>query len=285
VTNAPDDLLAIRHYIMSRTGLDAASVGIAGDPAHASTGGYHEGNDDLFRVGRLNSDYSKRESARDRPGTNSASALDIGDFSRNGKTLRQLSNFLVARCSAGDPRTRDVREVIYTPDGSTVRRWDRLGVRTTGDSSHLYHTHLSFFRDSEGRRAQSDNILGLLTEFFEGGTAMDAGQEALVVEAASIIKFNIAGWLADLSRAEATRAAADEARDKAILAVVTALTDSVKAGGGGLDTAAVIARINDVAAAESTSMAAARAEIASLRQALAAADRAAGEAGAHAFDA
>ena len=29
-----------------------------------------------------------------------------------------------------------------------VRRWDRLGRRSTGDDSHLWHTHFSFFRDS-----------------------------------------------------------------------------------------------------------------------------------------
>ncbi|WP_037684611.1 hypothetical protein, partial [Streptomyces griseus] len=51
-------------------------------------------------------------------------------------------------CTAGAPDTRDIREIIYSPDGQTVKRWDRLGKRSTGDSSHLWHTHFSFFRDS-----------------------------------------------------------------------------------------------------------------------------------------
>lgn len=168
MTYAPDDLLAIRRYVLTKTGLPGDAVGIAGDPDHVSTGGYHEGNDDLSRVGRLNSDYSKRESSRDRPGTNGASALDIGDFSRGGITLRSMTLAFVSACQRGDRRTADVREVIYTPDGKTVHRFDRLGIRSTGDSSHLWHTHISFFRDSEGRRARPDNVLGLLVEIFEG---------------------------------------------------------------------------------------------------------------------
>jgi hypothetical protein len=166
VTYAPADLLAVRAYLMAQTGLPANALGIPGDPDHAESGGYHEGNDDLARVGRLNTDYSKRESARDRPGTNAASAIDVGDFNRGGKTLRGLSVWLAGRCQAGDPRTADIREIIYSPDGRTVRRWDRLGIRSTGDNSHLFHTHLSFFRDSEGRRDEA--FLSLLREYFEG---------------------------------------------------------------------------------------------------------------------
>lgn len=172
MTYAPDDLLAVRKYLKPKTNLDDNSLGIAGDTAHATTGGYHEGNDDLAAANRLNTDYSKRESPRDRPGTNAASAFDIGNFDHNGRNLRQLTQFIVAACKRNDSRCRDIREVIYTPNGVTVERWDALGIRTTGDSSHLYHTHTSFFRDSEGRRANPDNFMGLLTEFFEGKTQM-----------------------------------------------------------------------------------------------------------------
>lgn len=172
MTYAPDDLQVVRRYVLSKTNLDANSVGIAGDKGHASDGGYHEGNDDLASVGKLSSDYSKRESPRDRPGSNAASALDIGNFDHNGRNLRALSQFIVNKCKGGDTRCKDIREVIYTPNGVNVSRWDRLGIRATGDSSHLYHTHLSFFRDSEGRRALPNNILGLLTEYFEGVSTM-----------------------------------------------------------------------------------------------------------------
>lgn len=196
MTNAPDDLMAVRRYLLGAAGLSGDSVGIVAGPADASGGGYHCGRSGLSAIGHLTSDYSVRESGRDSGGlTDAASALDIGDFAAGGKTLRQLSAWLAARCAAGDPRTADIREIIYTPDGSTVRRWDRLGIRSTGDSSHLYHTHLSFFRDSEGRRATSGNILGLLTEFFDGTAPNaqedDMGQQLLVQDSSGKV------WLVD----------------------------------------------------------------------------------------
>src|SRR5690606_6657845 len=49
------------------------------------------------------------------------------------------------------PDTKDIREVIYSLDGKNVKRWDRLKRRTSGDSSHTFHTHISYFRDSETR--------------------------------------------------------------------------------------------------------------------------------------
>lgn len=91
---------------------------------------------------------------RDRVGLSDfASALDVGSFSYRDAlgrthTLHTFSVWLVKQCAAGTADTRDVREVIYSPDGKVVRRWDRLGRRTSGDSSHLWHTHISFFRDA-----------------------------------------------------------------------------------------------------------------------------------------
>lgn len=171
MTESPGDLVAVQHYVQGRTGLPWDALGIKhGSP---QGGGYHEGNDLLSAAGRLSSDYSKRESARDRPGTNSASAFDLGgDFG----DFRRITLGIVHACQAGDPRTRDIREVIYTPNGQVVQRWDRLGVRSTGDSTHLSHTHISFFRDSEGRRAQADNFLGLLRELFEGTDMANAAE-------------------------------------------------------------------------------------------------------------
>ncbi|MET8553189.1 hypothetical protein ABZU24_31760 [Micromonospora zamorensis] len=126
--------------------LDPAEVGIVGDPAHR--GGYHCGSD---RV--VSGDYSVVESPRDRAGlTLDAAALDVGPFEvRSGgrtHTLATFSAWCVAQCAANAADTRDIREIIYSLDGSTVKRWDRLGKRSTGDSSHRWHTHFSFFRDA-----------------------------------------------------------------------------------------------------------------------------------------
>ncbi|MEV4270544.1 MULTISPECIES: hypothetical protein [Micromonospora] len=155
-TTAPKNLLDARRLLLNHldihpgkvvaADLDPAEVGIVGDPAHR--GGYHCGSD---RV--VPRDYSVIESARDRAGLAKwACALDVGEFSvRSGGTthnLRTFSAWLVAQCKAGTADTRDIREVIYSTDGKTVRRWDRLGKRTTGDSSHRWHTHISYFRDA-----------------------------------------------------------------------------------------------------------------------------------------
>ncbi|GAB3389260.1 hypothetical protein RMN56_21560 [Micromonospora halotolerans] len=156
MTSAPANLLAVRNLLLTYLNVDKntvrsqdlepAEVGIVGDPNHR--GGYHCGSDRV--VAR---DYSVVESPRDSSGlTLHASALDVGTFSvtSGGAThnLRTFSTWFVSQCVAGAADARDIREIIYSPDGSTVKRWDRLGKRTTGDNSHLFHTHFSFFRDS-----------------------------------------------------------------------------------------------------------------------------------------
>ncbi|MGY0005294.1 hypothetical protein [Micromonospora sp. I033] len=156
MTTAPANLLAVRNLLLTYLNVDKntvrtqdlepGEVGIVGDSNHR--GGYHCGSD---RV--VPNDYSVVESTRDSSGlTLHASALDVGTFSvsSGGAThnLRTFSTWFVSQCAAGAADARDIREIIYSPDGRTVKRWDRLGKRTTGDSSHLFHTHFSFFRDS-----------------------------------------------------------------------------------------------------------------------------------------
>jgi hypothetical protein len=159
VTIEPADLGGVLAYLHTQ-GAPWDGLGCVGDPAHAATGGYHEGRDDLAAHGRLGYDYSVVESKRDTRPTNAASAVDFA-----GATWwRPLTLWLVDQCRAGAAGTEDIREIIYTPDGKTVRRWDRLGIRTSGDDSHLWHTHLSFYRDSEGRRG---SFLALLRRYFE----------------------------------------------------------------------------------------------------------------------
>lgn len=189
MTYAPETLLAARTLLIKNVpGLIGAEVGIVGDGPHAATGNsYHLGSNQLS-----SGSYSIVESPRDRSGlTDAAAALDIGEFQfeRGGKThnLRTFNVWLVGECKAGAADTKDIREVIYSTDGSTVKRWDRLGRRTTGDSSHRWHTHISYFRDSE-KRDKTGLFLrylaetGLSGESEEGGTDMlvkqgDTGQE------------------------------------------------------------------------------------------------------------
>lgn len=156
MTRAPQNLLAVRRLLLDHLNVDpdtvrdqdleSAEVGIVGDPAHR--GGYHCGSDRVTPR-----DYSVVESPRDSSGlTLDAAGLDVGLFrvvvAGRAHDLRSFSTWCVAQCTEGTPDSRDLREIIYSPDGKVVRRWDRLRKRTSGDNSHLWHTHFSFFRDS-----------------------------------------------------------------------------------------------------------------------------------------
>ena len=178
MTRAPENLLAVRRLLIDHLNrdpnrardedLEPNEVGIVGDANHR--GGYHCGSD---RV--VTNDYSVVESPRDRNGlTLDAAALDVGMFQvtvdSRQHNLASFSTWCVAQCVANAPDTRDIREIIYSPDGKVVRRWDRLGRRTTGDRSHLWRPHFSFFRDSiKANRDQTPlfrrylTTIGLLT--------------------------------------------------------------------------------------------------------------------------
>lgn len=156
MTRAPETLLAVRRLLLDHLNVDPnsvrnddlepAEVGIVGDANHR--GGYHCGSD---RV--VPNDYSVVESTRDSTGlTLDAAALDVGQFTAvvggHRYDLPHFSAWTVSQCAQGALDTRDIREVIYSLDGRTVVRWDRLGRRRGGDDSHRWHTHFSFFRDA-----------------------------------------------------------------------------------------------------------------------------------------
>lgn len=126
-----------------------ANLGIVGNAAHTS--GYHIGKDRLYAPGGLgDQDYSNLF-ARDRAGlTDAASALDLGPGSLD---LQAFTSWLFNQCMAGAPGTDQIREVIGSADGLQVFGWsavlpDQL-LPDYGDSSHLWHTHISYFRDTE----------------------------------------------------------------------------------------------------------------------------------------
>jgi hypothetical protein len=284
MTTAPDDLKAIQSYCHDKTGQPWDALGIIHSTPQG--GGYHEGEDLLIAAGRAPgpqypySDYSYAD-ARDRDlypsgrlaGGNYASAFDLGGgFPRR----LEFNAWMLDRLQVGDPRTRDIREMIYTPDGTVVRRFDRTGKQpNSGDSTHLYHTHFSFFRDSVGRRAQSDNFLGLLVEFFEGaGTAMatfdqrdgtfGTGYEnlfsvykLLIDRDKMVVRPGVVYWngatevplgrdiaalleIRDGVRGVLAALAAAEVRDATALAAIKVLSDALAGGGGSPDAAAIV---------------------------------------------
>lgn len=163
MSTSPASLLTLRSYLADRTGLSAVSLGIVGDVRH--TRGYHLGRDRIYSVAGVgDADYSI-QTARDKKGlTNAASAIDIGMFPR----LRDMSVWLVERCRSGAIDCRDIREIIYSPDGVTTLRWDRergvtSGPRTGEARPHTDHSHFSWYRDSELR-----DKVGPFKAYFEG---------------------------------------------------------------------------------------------------------------------
>lgn len=166
MTYADPALVHARTYLIGR-GVPAASVGIVGDRSHRSTGGYHVGNDVLAMIGKLHTDYSKRQTEKDRPGSNAAMALDIGGLS--GRQLADLTAWLIAQCRAGTADTRNIREVIGRRSAAGgVILYDALGIRDEDDGSadHAGHTHISYYRDSEGEDKTS-----VFRRYFEGEPA------------------------------------------------------------------------------------------------------------------
>lgn len=152
MTFAPETLKQARAYLKAQDAdLSDAELGIVGGPSHIAQGtSYHLGKDDLILS---KNPYSVR-TARDKAGlSNAASALDIDD---DLDELRQLSIWMVDQCRQGAPDTYDIREIIFSPDGVNVYRWDRERGQTSqpipdDDLSHRTHTHVSYYRDSEFR--------------------------------------------------------------------------------------------------------------------------------------
>lgn len=150
MTFAPATLVTLGRFYTAHGGVN---LGIVGDSAHQAKGvSYHLGVGDL-----LAGAYSA-QTARDKAGlTNAASAIDLGRLDGSLVKLRAFSRWLVLQAQANVPGSGDIREIIYSPDGVVVLRWDReRGYASAArpgeaDTSHLSHTHISFYRDSEQR--------------------------------------------------------------------------------------------------------------------------------------
>ena len=149
MTYAPPTLRELAAYGTAHSGV---ALGIVGDADHAQVGtSYHLGKDQL-KPGAYSATL-----ARDKAGlTNAASAIDLGKLEGNYKDLQVLSRWLVKQCQAKATGSRDVREVIYSPDGVGVQRYSGEDgqIHTgpgNGDASHRFHTHISYYRDSEAR--------------------------------------------------------------------------------------------------------------------------------------
>jgi len=169
-TTNPPKLVELGNFWTAAGG---RNLGIKGDASHAAKGvSYHLGKDEL------RADAGSRKLQRDKDGlTNSASAIDLGKLDGSLQSLRVFSKSLVARCIADAAVRRDIREIIYTADGTTVQRYDSTDNKihkgpNQGDLSHLGHTHISYFRDSEFR-----DKVAVFRPFFEPAWGTDVSAE------------------------------------------------------------------------------------------------------------
>lgn len=249
---APQCLADLAAYTTHLFGLRPGDVGIVGDSAHLH--GYHVGWDVLVKNDGWN-DYSA-QTQRDRhaltgPTKDAACAFDIvNTIPHNSEFLRAL----LADCRAGVPYTAGLRAFDCTLDGVSTYRFDReAGWKAqNADSSHLWHNHFEWYRDViAGGLSQ----IQIFSEFYGGIMKLDP----ITVPASGITIPGMKpgdqvdqGWLAlatyqhvysgELQTIKA--AAADQVRDAAILAAIAALSDAVKAGGGNVDTAAILAGVD-----------------------------------------
>lgn len=274
MTYSPQTYLEIRYLFQRKTGLPAVSLGIQHYSVDDADGGYHDGIDLLKAIGRYlgssNPAYSVRESTRDQPGTDGASAIDIGWFDvvlPNGRrvTLITLNRWMEANWNAPDAQW--LREWIYSVDGVNVKRLDRLGIRTSGDGSHTSHAHGSGFRDEE-----ATNKVALFERFWreqEGISFVlldgDNNDRQLlfrlgaitsmedVVHAPAGIRLAIPDeenkFVKAIKRIEAkadqqlAKWAGEETRDAATTTVLNAMMELLRTGDGDVDVTAIITEI------------------------------------------
>lgn len=163
MTNAPADLLGFRQSVMALTGLtDPVEVGIVGNDAHGV--GYHVGVQTIKNRGNYpDGDYSTRQ-LRDRVGGDAASAMDIGDnWPKGGRAAwLRFGNLVYQQLRANDPALSAIRAINFSPDGSAKKRYDTFnrsqGLINSTDTVDI-HTHLEFWRNTDGNRAATFNRL------------------------------------------------------------------------------------------------------------------------------
>ena len=203
---APASIASLGAYWTHQGGINSGIVG-----GSTVIRGYHVGKDRI----RSSTDYSI-QTARDKRGlTNAASALDLGRLDGSLRNLQEFSKWLVnERCRKNAAGTSDVREVIYSPDGHVVLRWDRQRGYASAprpgesDNSHLWHTHISFYRDSEHR-----DKVGLFRPYFE-----------TEVTDVPVISTYIPGWIAVIMAADGAKIRTAPSLTAEVIRVVAADT-------------------------------------------------------------
>jgi hypothetical protein len=138
-------------------GIPAATLsGIIGDRAHAY--GYHRARAVLPR-----SDYSVQVASDTRGDGWAASALDV---SLPPEHMKLVTGRLIAAAKGRDTRLRAVREFCGTTNGTVTHGYDlHSGRESLGewDNSHLWHVHLSIYRQFANDAAALAPIAAVMT--------------------------------------------------------------------------------------------------------------------------
>jgi hypothetical protein len=147
--HAPDAIRQLANQVI-RAVPGAVLSGIVGDASH--TYGYHRSRNWILASGQDGSgDYSV-QLAQDKKGDgDAAAALDV---SLPPDMMKAVTHRLIKAMRDNDGRVGAVREVFGTVDGKHVTGWDRHNPDrpqddswTSSDDSHLWHVHLSFYRE------------------------------------------------------------------------------------------------------------------------------------------
>lgn len=159
-------------------GLPRAQLsGIVGDPT-THFFGYHRSRDWNIKFGEDGADDYSVVLARDKKGEGDcASALDV---TMPPDLMKEVSARLLAAGQADDERLFAMREFFGTVDGVRVTGWDRHNpddahddTPTTSDDSHLFHVHLSFYREF----ADDADALAPIASVFTGEDDMPSAEE------------------------------------------------------------------------------------------------------------
>ena len=156
----PAAMFAI-YPLVDRTTPSMEVSGIVGNTRHGS--GYHRSRNGLRAQGK-GGDYSIQLPADKRGDGNACSGIDLKFSSRDMKlvTARLMAAFK-PKGGKYDPRIECCREFFGTLDGVHVTGWNRAVTGrpvgyVTSDASHLWHVHVSVFRDYATDR---NRMLGL----------------------------------------------------------------------------------------------------------------------------
>jgi len=289
---ATPELLDLGRRMCSALGVPLANFGSKGDNQHLNGG--HRSQAWIENSRWCTNRTYATESGLTATEKRWLSAFDITPATRD-QMLRISQN--VDRVTRAGQLEELVEWYGNTNDDQRVDGWDNIrNAVASSDSSHLWHLHGRFRRKVMRDPEVMDRVFNAVINGTGGDDDVNAEQDLLLTGDAwrtealisdrekvaggsgvagqpNLLRARLVGMEAKVDQL-LTAADADAVRDAAMKAVL----DALAAGGTSVDTAAVIARINEVAAAESTTVAGLRAEVASLRADLAEAAQAAADA-------